>query len=150
MLEPGPGDSSRWGRRRRRATTTTIASSTGLGSARRAACATGRRERHGMGAWQQQGGAGARRPDGKAAAGEDCRVGENDGRATPWMRPRRSHACGSGGKKCRCVFIFLDKSVILKVKWRRPVGPDRWTGPGTSRPDGTRLDEHPCSNIIVK
>jgi hypothetical protein len=40
------------------------------------ASATGGSERHGMGAQQQRGGAGARRPDEKAVAGEGRRIGE--------------------------------------------------------------------------
>jgi hypothetical protein len=42
-----------------------------------------------------------------------------------------------GKRNVTVFFIFLDKSVVLKVEWRRPIGPDHWAGPGTSRPDGT-------------
>jgi hypothetical protein len=35
------------------------------------------------------------------------------------------------------------------VEQRRPVGPDRWTGPGMSRPNETCLDERPGASIIV-
>ena len=47
------------------------------------------------------------------------------------------------------VFFFLRNRVVLKVERRRPVGPDRWAGPGTSHPDGTRLDERSYANIIA-
>jgi hypothetical protein len=47
------------------------------------------------------------------------------------------------------IFIFFWRNhVVLKVKWRRPVGPDCWTGLGMSRPGGTRLDERSCASII--
>jgi hypothetical protein len=69
-----------------------------------------------MGARQQRGGVGTRRPDGKAAAGEGRFVGEDQRRAGGVVVcQRRSHTCGSEEKKFCCVFLLFWRShVVLK------------------------------------
>ena len=42
-------------------------------------------------------------------------------------------------------FLFWRNYVILKVERRKPDGPDRWAGPGTSRPNVTR----PALSFII-
>jgi hypothetical protein len=156
---PGSSSSGRRGQSPRCASTTTItiASSTGLASAGRAARAMARDGEHNRREQAVQDGASGsneaewargvetERPRLEKAAVLEKASGE---RAARWMRPQRSHACGGGKRKCRC--FFLRNHVVLKVKRRRPVGPDRWAGSRTSRLDRTRLDGRSCASIIIK
>jgi hypothetical protein len=120
MREPEAGDSSRWGQSRRRTsttTTTTIASSTGLSSAGQAARTTARERAARDGQTRQAGmsGVGLARDSSEAKWAHDVRMGRprlekaatlekaSGRRVARWMRPQRSHACGSG-EKCRFYF----------------------------------------------
>jgi hypothetical protein len=61
-----------------------------------------------MGAREQRDEVGVWRSDAKAMVGEGRRVGEGQRRAGGAMNaPARSHACGSGERKCRCIFLFF-------------------------------------------
>jgi hypothetical protein len=86
---------------------------------------------------------GARHPDGKDAAGEGHRVGEGQRWAGSAVDAPAEVTCvQQWGMENVAVFFFWRNRVILKVGRRRSIGPDHWTGLGTSRPDGTRQDGH--------
>jgi bisphosphoglycerate-dependent phosphoglycerate mutase len=84
------------------------------------------------------------RPDRKPDALKKVNVG----RAARWMHPRRSHACGSGERKYRCVLNFIKKPRRTKggaeeAYWTRSL-----SKPEKSHPDGTRLNGRPYASII--
>jgi hypothetical protein len=81
--------------------------------------------------------------NGKALAREGRYVGE--GQRCAGTAVDAPTAVGKGN----ITVFFLRNHVMLKVERRRPVGPDHWAGPGTSRPDRTRLDRRSCASIIV-
>jgi hypothetical protein len=156
---PGSSSSGRRGQSPRCASTTTItiASSTGLASAGRAARAMARDGEHNRREQAvQDGRAAATRRSGRAAYG---REGRGWRRPPCWRRPAasgRHGGCARSGRmhaavvKGNAAVFFLRNHVVLKVKRRRPVGPDRWAGSRTSRLDRTRLDGRSCANIIIK